>query len=150
MADLDDGPEQTPLPTERVRDTTARLLAGSSYSLILTHGPHGEYTQHRRHAECCRSVVELWKSGGIHTSRLWLFAYEDGDREYLPRIRSDADRRDVLTDDIWLEKRRLITNVYGFLPNSWEAQTTPREEGFWCFDSADAAVERVGRREEHA
>ena len=46
--------------------------------------------------------------------RLWLFAYEDGDRAYLPRVRDDADRRDVLPDDVWLEKRRLITDLYGF------------------------------------
>ena len=51
MADLDDGPDQAPLPLEQVQETTARLLAGTSYDLILTHGPQGEYTQHRRHEE---------------------------------------------------------------------------------------------------
>jgi hypothetical protein len=45
MADLDDGPDQAPLPVEQVEETTAGLLAGNSYDLILTHGPHGEYTQ---------------------------------------------------------------------------------------------------------
>jgi hypothetical protein len=148
MADLDDGPDQAPLPVEQVQETTARLLAGSSYNLILTHGPNGEYTRHSRHGECCRSVVELWQSGGIDTKRLWLFAYEDGGREYLPRVRDDADRRDVLADDVWLGKRRMITDLYGFRPDSWEAQTTPREEGFWCFDSAHAAVKRAGRWEQ--
>jgi hypothetical protein len=150
MADLDDGVDQTPLPAEQVQETTARLLDGNSYDLILTHGPNGEYTRHRRHSECCRSVVELWQSGGIHTNRLCLFAYEDGGREYLPRVRADADRRDVLADDVWREKRRLITDVYGFPADSWEAQTTPREEGFWCFDSAHAAVARAGGRERQA
>ena len=114
MADLDDGPDQAPLPVEQVQETTARLLAGTSYNLILTHGPNGEYTRHRRHAECCQAVVELWRSGGIDTRRLWLFAYEDGDRAYLPRVRDDADRRDMLTDGVWLEKHRLITDLYGF------------------------------------
>jgi LmbE family N-acetylglucosaminyl deacetylase len=140
MADLDDGPDQTPLPPGQVREAAARLLAGNSYDLVLTHGPHGEYTQHRRHAECCRAVVELWRSGGIDTKRLWMFAYEDGGRAYLPRVRQDADRRDVLPDNIWVEKRRLITDLYGFAPDSWEVQTTPRHEGFWCFDSAQAAA----------
>jgi LmbE family N-acetylglucosaminyl deacetylase len=143
MADLDDGPDQVPLPGKQVRDTTSRLLAGTGYSLILTHGPKGEYTWHRRHAECCRSVIELWRTGGVDAQRLWLFAYEDGGRAYLPRVRGDADRCDVLADDVWLEKRRLITDLYGFVPDSWEARTTPREEGFWCFDSAQSAVERV-------
>jgi LmbE family N-acetylglucosaminyl deacetylase len=143
MADLDDGPDQVPLPGGQVQETTARLLGGTSYSLLLTHGPGGEYTRHRRHAECCQAVIELWRSALINTRRLWLFAYEDGGRAYLPRVRDDADRRDVLAEHAWLEKRRLITDLYGFEPDSWEAQTTPREEGFWCFDSADAAIKRA-------
>jgi hypothetical protein len=62
------------------------------------------------------SVVELWRAGGIDTNRLWLFAYEDGGHAYLPRVRDDADRRDMLTENVWLEKRRLITDVYGYGP----------------------------------
>jgi len=143
MADLDDGPDQTQLPSGQVREAAARLLAGNSYDLILTHGPHGEYTEHRRHTECCRAVVELWRSGAIDTRRLWMFAYEDGNRAYLPRVRQDADRRDVLPENVWLEKRRLITDLYGFGPGTWETHTTPRAEGFWCFDSAEAAAERA-------
>jgi LmbE family N-acetylglucosaminyl deacetylase len=143
MADLDDGTEQAPLAAGQIQTTTARLLAGTGYDLVLTHGPHGEYTEHRRHEECCRSVVELWRAERIDTKRLWLFAYEDGGRAYLPRVRGDADRRDVLAEDIWIEKRRLITDVYGFEPGSWEARTTPREEGFWCCDSAQAALSRT-------
>jgi LmbE family N-acetylglucosaminyl deacetylase len=143
MADLDDEPAQVPLPIELVQETIARLLAKSSYSLILTHGPRGEYTRHRRHEECCRRVVELWQSGNIDTKQLWLFAYEDGGRAYSPRVRDDADRRDVLTESVWLEKRRLITDVYGYGAESWETQSAPREEGFWCFDSVEAAAERI-------
>jgi LmbE family N-acetylglucosaminyl deacetylase len=143
MADLDDEPDQAPLPIEQVQETIVRLLADGSYSLILTHGPRGEYTQHRRHEECCQAAVELWRSGGINTERLWMFAYEDGGRAYLPRVRDDADRRDLLTDDIWREKHRLITEVYGYEADSWEAQTTPREEGFLCFDSPQAEAKRT-------
>ena len=39
MADLDDGPDQVPLPIVQVEETIARLLSGDSYTLILTHGP---------------------------------------------------------------------------------------------------------------
>jgi len=148
MADLDDGPDQVPLPIEQVQETLAQLLAETGYSLILTHGPKGEYTRHRRHEECCRAVVELWQSGRICTERLWLFAYADGNRAYLPRVRNDADRRDALADNLWLEKRRLITDVYGYGIDSWEARAAPREEGFWCFDSAQAAAKRTTIREQ--
>ena len=71
MADLDDEPDQLPLPIEQIQETITRLLAGNSYSLVLTHGPKGEYTRHRRHEECCRSVVELWRSGSIDTCLLY-------------------------------------------------------------------------------
>jgi len=150
MADLDDEPDQVPLPIEQVQETIVRLLAGISHSLILTHGPMGEYTRHHRHEECCRSVVELWRSGSIATNCLWLFAYEDGGHAYLPRVREDADRRDILSERIWLEKRRLITDVYGYGPESWEARATAREEGFWSFDSAEKAAKRTGIREQQS
>jgi len=150
MADLDDGPDQAPLPIEQVQHTIVRLLSARSYKLILTHGPLGEYTRHRRHQECCRAAVELWQTGSINTERLWMFAYEDGGRAYLPRVRDDADRRDMLSDGIWLEKRKLITDVYEYGADSWEAQTTPREEGFWCFDSAQVAITRTALWEQQS
>jgi len=48
-----------------------------------------------------------------------------------------------LSERIWLEKRRLITDVYGYGPESWETRATAREEGFWCFDCAEAAAKRT-------
>jgi LmbE family N-acetylglucosaminyl deacetylase len=149
MADLDDGPDQVPLAADQVQKTIVRLLAGASYDLILTHGPGGEYTRHRRHAECSQAVVELWRSGAIQSRRLWLFAYEDGGMSYLPRVRDEADRRNTLPEAVWLEKRRLIRDVYQFASDSWEATTTPREEGFYCMDSK-ATLERAMLREQRS
>src|ERR1035441_4429321 len=57
MAELDDAPDQAPLPVEQVHETTTRLLPGTSYDLILTHGPKGEYTRHLRHEERERKRV---------------------------------------------------------------------------------------------
>lgn len=150
MADLDDGPDQKPLPRGQAMEATARLLAGNSYDLILTHGPQGEYTKHRRHEECCQAVVALWASRAIDTKRLWMFAYEDGGRAYLPRVREDAEFREVLAADVWLEKRKLITDLYGFRPDSWEARITPKEEGFYCFDSSEAACKRSAQWEQRS
>jgi hypothetical protein len=55
-----------------------------------------------------------------------------------------------LTEGVWLEKRRLITDLYGYDADSWEARTTPREEGFWCFDSVQAAVKRTAFMEQQS
>jgi LmbE family N-acetylglucosaminyl deacetylase len=143
MVDLNDGPDQIPLPAKQIQETIVGLLAGNRYDLILTHSPWGEYTRHRRHEECGHAVVELWRLGRINTRRLWLFAYEDGGLMYLPRVSGNADWRCTLTEDVWLEKRRMIMDIYGYGPDSWEARTTPREEGFRCFDSTQVMVERI-------
>ncbi len=143
MGDLDDGPEQTPLPSEEVEAAIERLLPGGRHDRVLTHGPWGEYTRHRRHEECCRAVVSLWRRGRLEAGELWMFAYEDGGRAYLPRVREDAERVVDLPEHVWREKVRIITELYGFAPESWEARTTPRREGFWVFNNAAAAVERL-------
>jgi hypothetical protein len=61
----------------------------------------------------------------------------------LPRVRGDADRRETLTNEIWMQKQKLVTDVYGYGGDSWEARCTPRKEGFWCTDSLQAAVKRA-------
>lgn len=150
MGDFEDGPDQNPLALEQVEAATGRLLTGVAYDLVLTHGPCGEYTRHRRHSECSQCVVDLWRSGVIATRQLWLFAYEDGNRAYLPRVRADADRRDELAPAVWVEKRRILMDLYGFAGDSWEARTAPKEEGFWCFDSPEVAAERTGQARQDA
>lgn len=151
MADLDDGPEQTPLPTAYVQATIQALLPQKEeFDVVLTHGPAGEYTRHLRHEECCRAVVSLWENGQIRTKALWCFAYDDGDKTYLPRVSSHAGRRVALSEDIWKEKYQLVTEYYGFAPDSWEARVTPQEEGFSCFDTPEAAAHYAGISQEVA
>ena len=145
MADLDDGPDQPPLPAAEVERTILRLLTRAEFDLVLTHGPSGEYTRHRRHEECCRGVSTLWHAGRLRTRRLRMFAYEDGGGSRLPCVRADADRRGVLPQDVWREKRRILIDLYGFRDDSWEVRAAPREEGWWCFDDATAARQHVQR-----
>jgi len=138
MADLDDGPEQTPLPQQEVQETVLSLLGRKSFSVILTHGLHGEYTRHLRHEEVSEAVAALWKAGKVRAHTLRMFAYDDGAEQYLPRASEGAHVREALSDELWQDKYRIITEIYGFGAESFEAQTTPREEAFWCFDSPQA------------
>jgi len=135
MADLDDGPAQTPLQQQQVEQTVLTLLDGKRFDVLLTHGLHGEYTRHLRHEEVSTAVAALWQAGRVRAQSLQMFAYEDGGTCYLPRAAENAHVRTVLPDDLWHRKYRIITEVYGFAPESFEAQTTPREEAFWRFDS---------------
>ncbi len=139
MGDLDDGPEQRPLEERRVQRAILDLLPDRQYDLVLSHSPSGEYTRHRRHEEVGRAVIALWRAGRIAADELWLFAYEDGGKQYFPRPRRDASIHNVLPDPIWQRKYEIVTLTYGFPPDGFEAQTTPRAEAFWRFtDPADA------------
>ncbi len=145
MADLDDGPDQRPLPAADIEQTILRLLPRAEFDLVLTHGPRGEYTRHRRHEECCRGVSSLWRTGRLQTRRLWMFAYEDAGGSRLPLVCADASQREMLTPTVWREKRRVLIDLYGFSKDSWEVRAAPREEGWWCFDDAGAAHRQVQR-----
>ena len=135
MADLDDGPEQIQLDLRKVQATILELLPSREFDLMITHGLSGEYTRHRRHEETARAVEALRESGALSVKELWMFAYEDGGGNYLPRPIDDADFTIQLPGEIWRKKYDIITNVYGFDPDSFEAKTAPKKEAFWCFGS---------------
>jgi hypothetical protein len=137
LHDCDDGPEQRPLPPEEMIRVIGRWAASLSFDLVITHGPKGEYTRHRRHEEVFRAVFDLWRSGTIVSKSLWIFAYEDGHGSYLPRANRNAHRKTVLSPAALGEKRRIIRKIYGFLPDSWEARAVPSVEAFWCFSSPE-------------
>ena len=137
MGDLDDGPDQVPLPATMVQDAILSLLPGRDYDILLTHAPDGEYTRHRRHEEVSRAVWVLWRDGDLRARRLWQFAYEDGGGAYSPRPRKDACLNLPLSDAVWTRKYGIITEVYGFGEASWEAQVVPRTEAFGCFSEQE-------------
>ena len=141
MGRLNDDAEQSPLPPGKVDDLLRRLLAsrkGTPFDLVITHGPRGEYTRHRRHEEVSRAVAGLWSEGQIQTRTLWMFAYEDEHGRELPHARRDAHVQHRLPGDIWREKYRIIRHVYGFANQSFEARTTPVVEAFWRFTDPSA------------
>ncbi len=135
MGNLDDGASQRRLDQKAVRKAILELLPKQSFDLIITHSPFGEYTKHLRHEEIGRAVLALWNDKKIETKELWAFAYEDGNKKYYPRVIKNANIHQALPENIWKEKYRIITEVYGFEKTGFEAQTTPRSEAFWKFEN---------------
>lgn len=133
MGDLDDGPEQNALDEKEIEQVILGLLPPKHFDLIITHNPAGEYTKHARHEETGKAVIKLWHTGKISASELWIFAYEDGNKQYYPRPVENAAIYRKLTSRIWLKKYSIITETYGFEKNSWEAKTTPAKEAFRQF-----------------
>ena len=136
---LDDGPEQCPLNPKEVEHAILDLLPPKHFDLVITHNPTGEYTRHIRHEEVSKAVIELWNAVKISANELWTFAYDDGNKEYFPKPVKDAPIYRVLTDRIWQRKYSIMTEIYGFEKNSWEAETTPKAEAFWQFSNPDKA-----------
>jgi len=130
MGDLDDGPEQSPLASQDVQAMILELLASDRFDLITTHGLSGEYTGHLRHEETGKAVMALLQSKRLFAKQVWMFAYEDGGGEYLPRPAKDADVRVKLPENIWQKKLYIITEIYGFGSESFEARVTQRQEAF--------------------
>ncbi|MDD5063545.1 MAG: PIG-L family deacetylase [Phycisphaerae bacterium] len=133
MGDLDDGPEQKTLDNHEVQRTIMELLPFDRFEVVITHGTVGEYTRHSRHEETARAVMRLREAEELGTKEVWSFAYEDGGGKYLPRADRGADLQINLPEHIWERKYDIITQIYGFSKDSFEAKTTPRREAFWRF-----------------
>jgi LmbE family N-acetylglucosaminyl deacetylase len=143
MGDLDDGPEQKPLAEIEVERTILQLLPSKHYDLIITHNPAGEYTKNLRHEEIGRAVINLWQKEKISANELWIFAYEDGNKEYFPKPLIEATIFKTLSNPIWRSKYNIITKTYDFKEDSWEAQTTPKAEAFWQFLNQSEANKKL-------
>jgi LmbE family N-acetylglucosaminyl deacetylase len=135
LGDLDDGPEQKPLDGLEVQHTIMELLPSDRYDAVFTHSMGGEYTRHLRHEETSKAVMKLLEVEKLEARQAWFFAYEDGGGKYLPRAARDSDLQIYLPEYIWQKKYDIITKVYGFSEDSFEAKTTPRCEAFWRFRS---------------
>jgi LmbE family N-acetylglucosaminyl deacetylase len=130
MGDLDDGPDQNPLDQRQLQSAILDLLPSRRFDLIITHGLGGEYTRHLRHEETASAVTSLWKTSELSSKRLWTFAYSDNSGSRLPRAEQNADLLVNLPNKLWQNKYNIITNIYGFSPDSFEAQVTPKNEAF--------------------
>mgnify|MGYP002395588228 CR=1 FL=1 len=139
LGNLDDSPDLQPLAKKEVEQAILDLIPSKQFDLILTHNPEGEYTRHLRHEEIGKAVISLWQAGKIKTKELLVFAYEDNDKAYFPRPIKKATIYIELTKKIWLQKHSIITDIYGFEKESWEARTTPSKEAFWQFYNAEDA-----------
>jgi LmbE family N-acetylglucosaminyl deacetylase len=133
IGDMDDSPTQPPLHTRQVQHSIMALLSGTHFDTVITHSPCGEYTRHLRHEETAKAVAALRQAGKLTCDELWMFAYEDGKKKYLPRAVASAHLLTTLPEDVYHKKHRIITGIYGFSEDSWEARTTPAVEAFWRF-----------------
>ncbi|QJB33102.1 PIG-L family deacetylase [Chitinophaga oryzae] len=145
MADMDDGPEQAPLSIPAVAEQVLQLLPCTQFDLIITHNICGEYTRHRRHEEVSEAVFQLWQDRRLSSPELWFFAYQDDNRSHFPLADPTADFYLSLPAGIYQQKKALITDIYGFSQDSWEAKITPSAEAFRTFSTVAEAAQWLNR-----
>jgi LmbE family N-acetylglucosaminyl deacetylase len=145
IGSLDDGPEQKPLKKEEVAKAIIDFLPSDSFDIVISHSPLGEYTSHLRHEEIGNCMIQLWCSGRVKALEYWAFAYEDGCKKYLPRAIKEANLVVPLSEEIWQKKYQIISGIYGFAADSWEARTVPDLESFWQFSDVLKANEWLKR-----
>ncbi|WGQ09825.1 PIG-L family deacetylase [Pedobacter gandavensis] len=140
MEDLDDGPLQSPQDINYISDLIMGMLPTNTFDLIMTHNPLGEYTRHLRHEEIGKAVLNLWLTNRLSCNEFLFFAYEDGNRMYFPKASNQANLYYTLPAKLWQLKYKIMTGIYGFRRNSWEAKTVPTSEAFWRFTKKKEAI----------
>ena len=143
MGDVDDSCELKELTENEIENTILGLLGNQQFDLIITHSPTGEYTSHLRHEQTANAVIKLWQQGKIIAEQLHMFAYDDAGGRLLPEAISSADRIFQLPDVIWRAKHKIITEIYGFDNDSYEARIVPHTEAFWSLRLIDQTTKKL-------
>ena len=133
IGDLHGEDEQQALNHTEVAQTIKNLLPANYFDLIISHHPGEEYTSNIWQKETGKAVIKLWHSGLISAGEFRAFAYEDGEKSYLPKAVETANICHMLSKRIWRKNKNIIMETYGFDESSFEAKTTPTAESFWPF-----------------
>ncbi|MCL5104615.1 MAG: PIG-L family deacetylase [Armatimonadetes bacterium] len=130
ISNLDDSPVLAPLSSD-LHEINQRVsaLAPDVPDLIFTHGEKGEYTRHERHEQAHRAVQNMVDSGDI-TGELLFFAYDDLGGKSRPQPAADADILVKLLDEEYDKKRKIVRDIYGFSPDSFELNASGPVEAF--------------------
>jgi len=135
ISDLDDE-TLAPISTEEIIEKINKNLPEKEYDYIFTHGENGEYG-HIRHKEIHKAVGEMISSGLLKCNKTYYFSYIPGglsaphDPELkIPIPNKDADLFVELDEEIYEDKVKLVTDVYGFQNGIFETLSCNKEEAF--------------------
>lgn len=107
-------------------------LKRKDYDFIFTHWENGEYG-HIRHKETHKAVLELIEKKKLKSKNLYCFSYKNEKKKFghlipLPQLKSDKVIK--LTDNQYKNKIKVIQDLYGFLPKSFEFLSCNKKEAF--------------------
>ncbi|MFH1425693.1 MAG: PIG-L family deacetylase [archaeon] len=124
-----------PLPVKKVAEKIRENLPSKKFDYIFTHGKNGEYG-HQRHKEVHDAVSYLFSKKELVAKKVYFFSYIYGSVKWknsdlkIPVSNPNPDWRVFLDDDVLQRKIKIVTNVYGFGPESFEALACASREAF--------------------
>ena len=108
-----------PLNISYIIDLIDKNLKDKEYGIVYTHGENGEYG-HIRHKEAHQAVKKMIKEGKLKTKKMLYFNYEVKDNCCIAIKDKNYNK---LTDKELVEKKKIITEVYGFDIGSFEEKS---------------------------
>jgi LmbE family N-acetylglucosaminyl deacetylase len=152
ISDLEDENVEKPLPSlkpvkSRIRKMLSKLKLGKSFDVLFTHGSNGEYG-HNRHKDVHRAVKEMLRDGELRAREVFFFSYRKSKAGFFcvpdtggVRARNTSalkhntnmhGARAVtrLSARNAQAKRLLITSLYQFSKESFEARSARAIESF--------------------
>jgi len=101
--------------TKEAEYLLAKNIADNNPDYLFTHGANGEYG-HARHICVHRAINNLIKKKVIKPEAVFYFGYEKNDEDKLPLVLT-GDKADViikLDEETFLEKKRIVAEMYGY------------------------------------
>jgi LmbE family N-acetylglucosaminyl deacetylase len=135
ISDLDDEILK-PLSIDEVKTKILESLKEKDFDYVFTHGENGEYG-HLRHKETHNAMKELVGEGNLRCNEIRFFSYELGNKSVpkipklkIPIPRKKSDWSVVLDNSELKKKKQIVTKLYGFESDSFEALSCKGREHF--------------------
>ena len=119
MADLEDD-KLNPMGIDHIRALIGKNLKNKDYGLIYTHGERGEYG-HIRHKEAHKAVKRMVEEGKLKAKKVFYFNYRTCNN-HCSAIKNERHYFKLSKDEI-KEKKKIITEIYGFQRGSFEEKS---------------------------
>jgi len=108
-----------------------KKYSDKKYDYIFTHGKNGEY-KHPRHLDVNKAVIEMIKRNLILCKKNFFFSYLSKKNNYQGYCiyNSNANKLIKLNNLEFLNKKKLIQNIYGFEKGGFEEKSCGKIESF--------------------
>lgn len=119
ITNLEDN-ELKPIDIKEIIELIDKHLKNKNYDIIYTHGEKGEYG-HIRHKEVHQAVKEMVNEGKLKTKKIFYFNYKK-QNNHCSAIKNKKYYF-KLNDKEIKEKKKIITEMYGFQKGSFEEKS---------------------------